>query len=142
MTRILALDPGGTTGWALFRLPDDDPIYLIDCGQVVGGNDRFIRWWGTVEHDLVVSETFRLDGRTRYPDITPLRIEGALDVLSPGWHGQANVMKAHAPDDLLKKHGLWIRGQRHSRDAIRHGLAYAKMHKHLPTLAKFWPERP
>ncbi|MGO2150810.1 MAG: hypothetical protein ACTH32_06370 [Microbacterium gubbeenense] len=146
--RILAVDPGGTTGWSLWLMREAAPIEHVEHGMIPGGVDGFITWAtesGFVGHyaewpDLtVVSETFVLDGRTRKPDVTPLKIEGALSVLFPGWVGQRNTFKSHAPDELLKAHGLWWKGAGHDRDSARHAIAYAKARKHLPTIEKFWP---
>lgn len=146
--RILAVDPGGTTGWSLWLMREAAPIEHVEHGMIPGGVDGFITWAtesGFVGHyaewpDLtVVSETFVLDGRTRKPDITPLKIEGALSVLFPGWVGQRNVAKAAAPDAFLKKHDLWWKGQGHDRDSARHAIYYAKSVRHLPTIRHFWP---
>lgn len=140
---LLALDPGGTTGWSFWRYTDDAPLSLIASGQVGNGIRGFIDWWAdeAPSPDIVVAETFRLDGRTPRPDVTPLKIEGALEVLFPGWHGQPNTMKVHAPDAFLKAHGFWLPGKQHARDSVRHALAYAKTHRHEPSLRAYWPPR-
>lgn len=139
---LRSLDPGGTTGWSEWRYTDDAPAELLDYGQIPNGVHGFIAWWRSrPEPDRVVAETFRLDGRTPKPDTTPLQIEGALTALFPEWHGQANVMKAHAPDEFLKAHGFWLVGKPHARDAVRHALAYAKLQRHAPSLRAYWPPR-
>lgn len=145
MTRLLVLDPGGTTGWSLWSYDALTPLQVLEYGQVAGGVKGFVSWWqrdvagGPI--DEVLAETFRLDGRTPKPNVEPLKIEGALEVLWPGWFGQANVMKAHAPDDLLKRHDLWWRGQQHARDTARHAIALMKVRRHAPTLRRFFPPR-
>lgn len=147
---ILALDPGKTTGWSTWRMMPFEPIEHLDHGMVPGGVEGFIQWVHGMEWTeefrksralRVVSETFVLDGRTRKPDVTPLKIEGALSVLFPGWVGQRNTFKSHAPDELLKAHGLWWKGAGHDRDSARHAIAYAKARKHIPTIRHFWPPR-
>ncbi|UOE45901.1 hypothetical protein [Agromyces larvae] len=143
MSVLLALDPGGRTGWSLWRFDAITPITHLEHGTVEGGLDGFIAWWKVEgwQPDVVVSETFVLDGRTPKPDITPLKIEGALSVLFPGWVGQRNVMKRHAPDAFLKEHGLWWPGKGHDRDSARHAIAWAKTNLHRPTLDAYWGRR-
>ena len=143
---MLTLDPGRTTGWSTWEVYDEAPIELLDHGQVRGGLEGFINAWRHERFgypELVVSESFHLDGRTPKPDVTPLKIEGALAVLCGDvgipLHYQRNVMKAHAPDDLLKRSGLWFTGEQHARDAIRHAIAWAKLNGHSPTIGWLWP---
>lgn len=140
---LLSLDPGGLTGWSIWTLGDDKPLKLIECGQTPGGVGGFIDGWRGMlpTFDLVVSESFRLDGRTPKPDVTPLKIEGALLALRDGQPVtfQANTYKSHAPDDLLKRHGLYKKGQPHAVDAIRHAVAWAKTRGHRPTIELLWP---
>lgn len=141
---LLAIDPGGTSGIALFEVHDDRPIELIRADQWHSGVLGFIDMWRhecmDSKVDLVVSESFRLDGRTPSPDVSPLRIEGALLALAQCpliW--QQNVMKAHAPDELLKRAGLYQRGMPHANDAIRHAIAWSKLNGHRPTIEWLWP---
>lgn len=146
MSTLLALDPGGTTGWSTWHYDAVTPLTHVSHGMVPGGIRGFIDWFkrervDLLDWDVVVSETFVLDGRTASPDITPLKIEGALSVLTPDWVGQRNVMKAHATDDLLKRSGLWWPGAGHDRDSARHALAWAKTHFHRPTIDHYWPRR-
>lgn len=139
--KLLALDPGGTTGVAWFTLTDERPLELLEAGQWHGGLEGFIAAWSNIQApDLVVAESFVLDGRTQKPDVTPLRIEGALRVLAPCQVVlQRNVYKSHAPDELLKRAGLWQKGKPHANDAIRHAIAWAKTKGHRPTMEWLWP---
>ena len=146
MTTLLALDPGGTTGWSIHHYSSIAPLTLIAHGQIQHGVDGFCAWWHSHHHieaiDEVVSELFVDDHRTASPDTTPLRIEGALTALwGPSWIGQRNTFKLHAPDELLKRHDLWFVGEPHATDSARHALALLKTRKHYPTLMRFWPPR-
>lgn len=136
--RLLALDPGGTTGWSLWEYDSITPLRPIEHGQIVGGVEGFIEWWKDsgieYEFDEVVSESYRLDGRTPKPDVTPLRIEGALAVLWPEVVYQPNTYKAIVTDERIKALGLWWPGQQHARDSLRHAWARMKHLKHMPTL--------
>jgi hypothetical protein len=139
---LLCLDPGESTGWATFTYDAVTPLRKIEHGIIVGGLRGFISWWrrtGSRElWDHIVAEDFILDGRTARPNTTPLEILGALEYIAETEAlllvRQRNFMKAHAPDELLKEKGLWIPGPGHDRDAIRHGIAFAKTNRHMPTL--------
>ena len=142
MNTLLALDPGGTTGWSRWSYDAFTPLRHIDHGQIAGGLVGFVKWWEKQDEcdiDEVVSESFVLDGRTTAPDVTPLRIEGALAVLWPGVIYQRNSYKAHAPNEKIKALGLWWRGEPHAVDTARHALALMKVRKHMPTLRWAYP---
>ncbi|OJU44467.1 MAG: hypothetical protein BGN98_13870 [Microbacterium sp. 69-7] len=141
MTTLLALDPGGTTGYSLWEYTAITPLTLIHKGQISGGLDGFIAWSAGMHPEEVVAETFRLDGRTVKPDVTPLRIEGALSVIWPHWIGQPNTMKVHADDVFMKRAGLSFRGMPHATDSARHALALMKVRRHVPTIKRYWPDR-
>lgn len=139
MTIILGLDPGESTGWSIWRYDETHPPEHLDHGIIAGGLRGFIDWFDDTDGlDEVVCESFRLDGRTAFPNITPLRIEGALAVLWPETHFQPNTMKAHLSDRKMKELGLWWPGEGHDRDSMRHVFAYLKTNiRHRPTL-KLW----
>jgi len=154
MTILLAMDPGGTptsaksrsaTGWSLWTYDESVPLSHVAHGMVPGDQSVFKRWWLTeAQHmgaERVVCESFVLDGRTQYPDVTPLKIEGALEALTDlPITFQRNVMKAHAPDALLKRLDLWWPGAGHDRDSARHAIAYMKTGiRHRPTLEMLYP---
>lgn len=142
MTLLLALDPGRTTGYSYWSYSATEPLTNIEHGQIVGGVKGFISFWRQMPTpEEVVAETFRLDGRTMFPDTTPLEIEGALHVLFPDWIGQANTAKSLADDLLLKRTGWWFRGEDHARDSARHAVALMKTRRHVPTLMRISPPR-
>lgn len=140
--RILSLDPGMRTGWSLWDLLEREPLEHLEHGTIDWGVRGFVQWWEREPRaiDIIVCETFHLDGRTPKPNLEPLRLEGALAAL---WSGQIvyqrNGMKVHAPDSLLKAHGLWWPSKGHDRDSARHAIGYAKVTGHRPTIEKFWP---
>jgi hypothetical protein len=138
--RLLALDPGKTTGWSLWHYDAITPLTLDQRGQVEGGLAGLLQFMARVDIDEVVAETFRLDGRTPKPDVTPLRIEGALSVVFPGWIGQANTCKRSADDLFLKRNQLWFSGLPHATDSARHALHLLKVRRHMPTIRRYWPD--
>jgi hypothetical protein len=152
--RVLVFDPGVATGWSLWRLADDEPIERLDYGLIPEGLDGFLEYpdamrWDRV--DLVISERFRLGGDTPYPEIEPLRVEGAIASWAKAggvevvW--QYRTEKAQVPDRILKEAGLWIENDevewedaRDVNDSQIHALAYAKTRSHRPTLEAYWPD--
>lgn len=144
MPSLLTLDPGGTTGWAFGRYDNSTAYENTLHGMIPGGLDGFLAWWDEwiagseirASPDEVVSENFTLRGKVVFPDVTPLRIEGALSVLWPRVIYQTPADKIHASDTVLQRYGLWFPGDGHDRDAARHALAYLKLKDHKPTIRK------
>lgn len=139
---IEAYDPGKTTGWARFMIGETWPIELLKAGQIENGVHGFISRPELIDVDVVIAEQFVLDGRTPNPDLEPLKIEGVLIAdayaLEHELVFQRNNFKAHVTDDKLKEIGWYQKGQPHANDAIRHGLAWAKTNRHLPTLHSYF----
>lgn len=138
---LLALDPGGTTGWSRWRVHEDEPIELINHGMLKGGYETFCELVSNTEFldepEFIVSESFKIDGRTPSPDVTPLRIEGVLSYVRPDTEYQPNTYKSLVPDQLLRDAGFWFPGDGHDRDSARHALAWAFKNRHLPSLRKW-----
>lgn len=141
MNTLLSFDPGKMTGWSTWQYDALTPLRHVDHGMIPDGLRGFISWFRRFdnwEYDEIVAEDFILDGRTIKPDTTPLEILGALEyACEESGHllvRQRNVMKVHAPDQLLKDKGIWWPGAGHDRDSARHAIALQKTRKHLPTL--------
>lgn len=146
MTSILSFDPGRTTGWCLASLPQNEPLQLIGYGQIQNGLEGFVEFmatWDAPYADVIVSESFVDYGQTEIPNTVALKIEGAMRVIfGRRVHWQRSAKKAHASDAFLKEYGLWLTGQQHARDAVRHIIAFAKTNaRHRPSIEYFWPER-
>lgn len=146
MRRLIAFDPGKTTGVSLWQYDSDTPLSLVGSGQIEGGVDGFIEYFYPkgmfLPWDVIVSESFVLDGRTPNPDVTPLKIEGILEAHAHRTGAlvrfQRNNFKAHVDNDLLKKFELYKPGQPHAMDSMRHALAYMKTSHHMPTLNHYF----
>lgn len=139
---MLALDPGKTTGWSFWEYGETTPATCLKHGQVEDGLDGYLEHIDKMEADIIVAEQFILDGRTPNPDVTPLKIEGALASYSHGLNVplvlQRNNFKKHVSNELLKEHGLYWKGEPHAMDSARHALAYLKTQHHYPTLEKYF----
>lgn len=156
MTTILGIDPGGTpvasgsrsaTGWSMWYFDPITPPRPIAHGQVQGDERVFIAWFRDTmpqvligQPDEVVCESFQDDGRTQFPDTTPLQIEGALKVMRPDTIFQPNTMKSAMPNAKVKALGLWWKGEPHAVDSGRHVFALLRERLHYPTLM-LWPAR-
>ena len=141
MTTLVAYDPGETTGYSWWGYDVDVPLYILSAGQINGGLEGFLKH-APLEADIVVCESFILDGRTPNPNLTPLKIEGALEALKErtGYelHFQRNNFKKHVSDQLLKRYDLWMPSYPHAMDSMRHALAYMKTSMHMPTLKQYF----
>ena len=150
--RILCLDPGETTGWALF-----EDHQLVRWGQERTVIDGEIRWekinflFTENMPDFVVCEDYRIYehklARHSFSPVLTLRIIGGIELLCKlGWYTyvpasmcvpdyleehtcpihyqMATTAKTFCTDDKLKQWDYWQEGMRHSRDAIRHGCYF------------------
>lgn len=157
---LLVLDPGQVTGWSVWVLPTDEPIYRVDYGLIKGGLAGFVDWLidhhGYLTETIVVCEKFVAERNAE--DLTPLMIEGALvgaqrtlaapEVVWQLRSRKRNLGVGRRRDDLLKEHGLWLRGDdpaiahedaRDVNDTALHALIFAKDYEHSPTLRAYWP---
>lgn len=141
--RILGLDPGGTTGWAIIEY-DDSSVKLIDKGQIEGSLKGFLHYnWSDLifrDFDMIVCESFTLREGVYGADLSPVYIIGALEALYPQTEiiYQEPKLKPLCDNDRLKTMGLYTAGQGHAMDAVRHAIIYLRNKKHLPTLKLGW----
>lgn len=135
MTRILAIDPGLTTGWACLTLTvyGDDQF---DSGQIENRHtfERFFD--GFTDNrgggDLaVVCERFTITGDTarKSPQLDPLYIIGYMDgrcsrLGIPFILQLPSEAMSFADDAKLKRVGWWNPGCGHANDAARHLLTW------------------
>jgi hypothetical protein len=145
MTIMLAVDPGGTTGLALFAY-DDDSYELIWTKQIANGLQGFLDFhWDELEDikiDQIVCEDFDLREGVHGVDLSPTYIIGAIEALYP--RGvfdlvlQKPSQKALCSDQRLHKMGLHQTGKPHASDACRHGIIYLRNKKHTAVLKNGW----
>lgn len=145
---ITGFDPGLSTGWSRWLYDAITAPQHLAHGIITGGLDGLMEWWDAGNMDDVdeaVSESFVLDGRTPFPEVEPLRIEGYLKGecrrLDIPLTFQRNTYKSHMTDGKLKELGIWWPGPGHDRDSARHVWANLKVRKHYPTLMLAFPPR-
>jgi hypothetical protein len=134
---LLALDPGFTTGWAMFRKPNNRDGYT--SGQVKGGIVIYDWLMGFIAAeafdmpmpDLIIYETFKYRQLPK-ADLTPVEAIGVIKLFAKQYNiplhdqnpAQAVGEKAFWSDDRLKHLGLYQVGKVHANDAMRHLLYY------------------
>lgn len=131
---VLCLDPGETTGWALWHEGK-----LHTCGQEYTGQDpastgRLVKWLDQDDHlRLIVYEEYRVRGNKFREhvgsEVVTIQHIGAIKVVAdelgvPLWKQSAGMAKGFATDGKLRRWGLWQPNERHANDAIRHGIYY------------------
>lgn len=125
--RILCLDPGETTGWAVFEAG-----VLDSCGQRSTKHPAeiadLIR--ETLDLDLLVFELYRIRGNKARQhigsEVLTIQHIGAIKVVAdeleiPIVGQSAGQAKGFATDVKLRRWGLYQSNLRHANDAIRHG---------------------
>lgn len=162
-----AIDPGGTTGWALVTVPVrnllDRQVNLLtdmefDCGQIVGPENEQAWEIGGMLWSFrgpVIIEDFILRQFRQDADLlAPVRVMEKVDyeIFCANMQRkktsqlqikkqQPSLAKSTATDDRLKEWGLWVPGQPHARDSLRHSVTFlrrAKVDRKLLLWA--WPE--
>jgi len=160
--RVIALDPGGTTGWATYSAQTSSYIstagkqYLYAdeewaCGQI-GPEEHHLDLYEFLElqhiHDtVVVCESFEYRNY-RHRDNLNLMSKEYIGVTKlfgqerdvPVVFQTAGAAKPFVTDQKLKKMGLWYPGQKHAMDAMRH-LVFHLVNKNRRTdLIKCWKD--
>lgn len=140
--RLVALDPGGTTGWATFTAtkmvtPDDTCEYYDaawTCGQI-GPYEHHLELYGMlgsfqVEETRIICESFEYRNKTR-PGLELISREyiGVTKLFCanrsiPLVMQSASMGKGFVRDTNIKRLGLWSVGWKHAMDSYRHLLYY------------------
>lgn len=143
--QVIAFDPGGTTGWALFQVHPDamggDPdipvipnIEWWTAGEFTGNLDdqcdeavELINSWPNAR---LVSEAFIL--RQLNADLAPVEMNAKMRwAFRPRYFSmqQASMAMSTVTDDRQKSWGLWVPGKPHARDGVKHAVTFLKRRK-------------
>lgn len=143
--QVLALDPGGTSGWAVFQVhpeamggdPDVrvfDNILWWTAGQFTGNQDaqidQIMELAGSWPNAKLVTEDFKLRQATAYLD--PVEINAVLRWASRPryWVKQsASLAMSTVTDERQKEWGFWIPGKEHARDGVKHAITFLRRKK-------------
>lgn len=134
LPKVLAFDPGETTGWCVFEEGE-----LKDFGQLTDTPvvEALIRLH---KPDVIVCEDYRVYAwRTNdhsWADLKTPKLIGAIDYLASSLdikivYQMAGMAKGFCKDSKLKEWKFWeqTRQLKHSRDAIRHACYYLLFYK-------------
>lgn len=135
----IALDPGGTTGWALWQGAKFMESGQIECGRMMEtqlvGVRKICGMFMEYDAKFTVIEDFLLRGMPGTTDrvgLAPVHVTallvGMLDGLGRSTRTAlqlASVAKPVMTDARLKKKGMYVKGP-HARDAVRHGMMYMR----------------
>lgn len=143
--QVIALDPGGTTGWSLFQVHpvamDGDPDIPVlanvewwTAGEFTGSQDKqideileLVNSWPAAR---LVTEDFHL--RQLNAVLDPVEINAVLRwACRPRYwiKQQAGLAMSTVTDDRQKSWGFWLPGKQHARDAIKHNITFLKRRK-------------
>ena len=124
---LLAIDPGETTGYAVFT----EGKYVAD-GEITIKLDNLKQIWNLINKinpDAVVCEDYIIYGskakmhawnRLVTPQIIGVIRYTCQELNIPLYMQMASTAKGFCNDKKLKEWELWVKGHEHSRDAIRH----------------------
>jgi hypothetical protein len=132
MKTILALDPGGTTGWALLK----GQQYSIDQ---IGPGEHHLGLWQLMadinansDEFIIVCESFEFrQGKQRAGIVLVSKEYIGIVKLFGAVHPEVRVVfqtaaqaKAFVTDEKIKALNLWSPGNGHAMDAMRHLLTF------------------
>lgn len=135
---VLALDPGETTGWALFEYG-----LLVDAGQtnkhkeVVTAVTELQMLFRMTNPSFVVIEDYRVYAHKAkshsWEALHTPKLIGAIQALC-AVRGTADILqmassKQFVTNDKLRMWKMYYKGKPHANDAIRHGCYYLLFNK-------------
>lgn len=135
-TRLLALDPGETTGWAFFV--DGELTKWGQAPTKLEGWSAIEEVFGALKPTHVVAENYRVyEHKLKQhanSEVYTLRLIGVIDYICfkrniPITYQMAQSAKGFCTDSKLKTWGYWKEGMKHARDAVRHGCYYLLFNK-------------
>lgn len=124
MNYVIAIDPGGTSGFALWT--KDDPIVVNQFSFTTAGLYRFLQ---ATMPDVIVCESFVYITKQSHADLIPVEMIGVIKMYAEVSQcrlvfQRPHIGKAFWTDDKIKAIGLWAKGKPHGCDALRHLLTY------------------
>lgn len=130
------MDPGETTGYAVFQANGANAPTLLEAGQlntktVESGHDSLSDAFTRIKPDHVVFENYLVySWKAQEHSFNELVTPQIISVIKLQCKSQgikydmqmAGQAKGFVDNDKLRAWGLWHRGQKHARDATRHGV--------------------
>lgn len=138
-TRLLSIDPGETTGIAMFKgtkLYDSMQLTTKDVNDFTA---NLIVLFDDFKPCIVVIENYRIYSwkadQHKWADLHTPRVIGSTEALCymrqiPLFKQMAQQTKQFCTDKKLKDWKFYQKGQPHTRDAIRHGCYFILFNKY------------
>lgn len=133
-TTILCFDPGHTTGWAVFEGVKCFNSGEIDTREIDDSVDSISFLMGRYSPDIVVVEDYRVyKWRAKHhagSNLLTARVIGRIEALATVEQVNtiikqpAHIAKGFCTDTKLREWGMYVKGEKHARDAIRHGCYF------------------
>lgn len=123
--RLLALDPGKTTGWCC-----DPPVELLETNHGQVEPDKVWLLLCLYKPTHIVMETFVFRQAKSRINLVAVEVIGIVKEWARQYHAEVfeqtpSQAKHYFTDDRLKNRGLYFPGEQHARDAARH-LCYIR----------------
>ncbi len=130
----LCFDPGHTTGWAIFHQFQLHASGEIDTNNIEEATIEVELLISEHQPDIIVIEDYRVyKWRAKHhagSDMLTTRVIGCIETLAIMCHipnivkQPAHIAKNFCTDKKLKEWDFYKIGEKHARDAIRHGCFY------------------
>lgn len=130
---LIAFDPGETTGVAVFKEGVLKEQFQLKTWPLVEAVNSFTHIIDVHKPTRCVYESYQVyewkaDDHS-WSQIPTIQVIGCLQTLLiqrkiPFWTQTAQVAKQFVTDQRLEDWGMWFKGIRHARDAIRHGCYF------------------
>jgi hypothetical protein len=130
---LICLDPGETTGYARFEGSKLVAVDQIDTRSLIDGVQTIAGRIARQKPSLVIIENYLVYAhKSREHSWQALHTPQFIGMLKLAcWQAQvpiflqmAGTAKGFADDEKLIDWGMYHKGKRHARDAIRHGIYY------------------
>lgn len=147
--RVIALDPGGTTGVAavVYDVPIDVQEQEFTTLHI-GPHEHHADLWNKLylfRPTKIVCESFEFRQNKQRDNINLMSKEyiGLVKTFSaitntPVVFQTAAIGKGFVSDEKLKAMGLWVPGKKHAMDAMRHLITYLVQKERRIELIESW----
>ncbi len=130
---LLSIDPGKTTGYALFKNTALYKSGQLDTPDIPSAAEHLSSFLDVYTFNQMVVEDYRIYSWKAkdhtWSDLLTPRVIGCVETICalhniPLVKQSPQNAKQFVTDDRLKEWQLYVKGKVHARDAIRHGCYY------------------
>lgn len=133
-TRLLSFDPGHTTGWCLYVGTKQVHVGQIITKSIPQCVENVENLFAETQPTAIVMEDYRVyKWRAQHhagSDMLTTRVIGSIETIAvqhfmPEITKQpAHIAKRWCTDEKLKQWEMYVKGQKHARDAVRHATYF------------------